>query len=57
MIVIFWTETVGPALSTTSALLAPNDPVAPGSASVSVAAFPAESLTVPLFKANAVVET
>ena len=40
-------------VSIISALLAPNEFVAPGEARVNVAAFPAASLMVPLFKANA----
>ena len=39
-------------VSIISALLAPNEFVAPGEARVNVAAFPAASLIVPLFKAR-----
>ena len=39
-----------------SALLAPNDPEAPGDARVSVALLPAASLIVPLFNESAEVE-
>ena len=41
--------------STTSALLAPSELLAPGVARVKVAAFPALSAIVPLFNAKAVV--
>ena len=44
---------VGAIPSTTKALLAPREFVAPVAASVNVAAFPAASFMVPLFKANA----
>ena len=55
-IVIFCTVIDGAVLSTTKALFAPNEPLAPGADNVNVAAFPAESFIVPPFKANAEVE-
>ena len=47
--------TVGLWVSITIALFAPNELVAPGAAKVKVAAFPAASFMVPLFKAKALV--
>ena len=44
-------------VSITSALLAPSDPLAPGAASVNVAAFSATSFIVPLFKVKELVAT
>ena len=49
--------TVGNTVSTTKALLAPKELVAPGEAKVSVAALPAPSFIDPLFRASALVET
>ena len=46
-------KAVGALVSIISALLAPNEFVVPGEARVLVATFPAASLIVPLFKANA----
>ena len=46
---------VGTVVSIISALLAPNEFVAPGAGNVKVAAFPAASLMVPLLRANALV--
>ena len=46
-------ETVGTTPSITRALFSPKELVAPGLASVNVAAFSAASLIVPLFKVNA----
>ena len=46
---------VGLWVSITIALLAPKEPDAPGDANVKVAAFPAASLIVPLFRASALV--
>ena len=48
-------ETVGTIPSTTKALFAPRELVAPGEANVRVAAFPAPSLMVPLLSASALV--
>ena len=48
---------VGTVPSTTMALLVPRDPLAPGLARVSVAAFTAASLIVPLFIAKELVVT
>ena len=48
--------TVGAVVSITMALLLPNEPVAPGDGSVKTALFPAASLIVPPFNANALVE-
>ena len=48
-------DTVGPVVSIINALFAPREFVAPGVASVNVAAFPDASLMVPLFKASALV--
>ena len=45
--------TVGAVVSTTSPLLAPSDPAAPGLARVRVPLFPTESLIVPPLRANA----
>ena len=44
------TATVGSDVSTTIALLAASEPVAPGEANVNVAEFSAASLIVPLFR-------
>ena len=44
---------IGMAVSITIALLAPKELVAPGLGNVNVAALPAASLIVPLFKASA----
>ncbi len=50
-------ETVGTAPSITSALLAPRELAAPGVAKVKLAALPAPSLIVPLFKLKELVAT
>jgi hypothetical protein len=50
------TETVGVTPSITMALLPPSEFADPGEASVRTALFPAASLIVPLFRANALVE-
>ena len=49
--------TVGNVVSIISALFAPKEFVAPGDASVRVAALPATSLIVPLFNASELVAT
>ena len=49
--------TVGTVVSTINALLLPKELLAPGLAKVSVAAFPAASLIVPLFNAKELVAT
>ena len=52
------TETkVGAIPSITIFLLAANEPAAPGETSVNVASFPATSLIVPVFNANAAVDS
>ena len=52
----FCATAVGAVLSTTKALFAPRDPEAPVALSVRVASFPAASLIVPPFSANALVD-
>ena len=48
-------DTIGAPVSITKALFAPNEPEAPGLASVKVALFPAPSRIVPLFNAKELV--
>ena len=48
--------TVGTLPSITMALLAPNEPEAPGDGNVKFAALPAASTMVPLFNSNALVD-
>ena len=55
MVVDVTDEMVGTTPSITKALFAPKEPDCPGDANVNVAALPAPSFMVPLFRASALV--